>query len=111
MPLRYAAPIAMIVNELVTNCFKHAFPDQRFGSVTVRYGVADGAFHLAVVDDGIGMPGEGKREGRGLNTVRALAADLGGSASWRSEDGGTTASVRFPYHAGATSSEGAARHS
>lgn len=105
VPLRYAAPIAMIVNELVTNCFKHAFSDHRFGSITVEYEVKDGAFCLDVIDDGIGMPTKVAPEGRGISTVRALAAELGGAANWRSENSGTVASVRFPYGAVAPEDE------
>ena len=36
LPSTVAAPIAMVVNELVTNCFRHAFPENRFGAIDVK---------------------------------------------------------------------------
>jgi two-component sensor histidine kinase len=96
VPLRHAAPLAMVVNELVTNCFKHAFPDQRFGSVLVRYALVDEQFELEVGDDGVGMPTVA-RPGRGLPTVQQLAHELGGSVTWESSmDSGTRVMLRFP---------------
>lgn len=96
LPLRLAAPLAMIVNELVTNCFKHAFPHQRFGSVTLRFEAIDQHVELAVLDDGIGMP-EDPTPGRGLPTVQHLALQLHGNATWESAAGsGTQVMFRFP---------------
>ena len=96
LPLIYAAPVAMLVNELVTNCFKHAFPDGRFGSVAVRYGVVGDEFYLHVVDDGVGMADAKASAGRGQTTVRQLAHNLRGTAAWESSSGGTEVTVRFP---------------
>ncbi len=97
LPLAYAAPIAMIVNELVTNCFKHAFPNGRFGAITVGYEMREGEFCLWVVDDGVGMTDDPEDARRGQTTVRSLAHNLGGSATWGSRENGTGVMVRFPY--------------
>ena len=49
-------PVACIVNELVSNSFKHAFPDGRRGEITVILRPeADGRVVLSVADDGIGL--------------------------------------------------------
>jgi len=112
MPLRYAAPIAMILNELVTNSFKHAFPDQRFGAITVRYRLEPAEFHLEVIDDGVGIADRFKPS-RGMNTVWQLAMSLGGEARWENTTGvsasgttsGTTVKVSFPYTPGETAAE------
>ncbi len=96
LPLAYAAPVAMLVNELVTNCFKHAFPDGRFGSVAVRYRVVGEEFCLHVVDDGVGMAGAKTSVGRGQTTVKQLAQNLKGTAAWKSSPSGTEVTVRFP---------------
>lgn len=95
LPLVYAAPLAMIANELITNAFKHAFPDQRFGGLWVRYGVDGDEVLLEVRDDGIGMQ-RGAGRGRGLAAVEQLAAGMGGTAAWDSGANGTTATVRLP---------------
>lgn len=96
LPLTYAAPVAMIVNELVTNCFKHAFPDGRFGAISVGYEMREGDFRLRVVDDGVGMADDPGQARRGQTTVRSLARNLGGSATWDSRENGTIVMVRFP---------------
>lgn len=49
-------PLGLMVNELVTNAFKYAFPDGGDGEVTVRLKERDGRFILTVADDGVGLP-------------------------------------------------------
>jgi DNA-binding response OmpR family regulator/anti-sigma regulatory factor (Ser/Thr protein kinase) len=97
LPLTLAAPVAMIANELVSNCFRHAFPDQRFGTITLTYYIEDGDFVLLVNDDGVGMPQHNPLQGRGLNTVQLLMQQLGGTVEWRSTSmDGTTVHLRLP---------------
>lgn len=52
-----ATPIALIVNELVTNALKHAFPDDRGGQISVRVRGRGNGLLLEVADDGIGIAG------------------------------------------------------
>jgi two-component sensor histidine kinase len=52
-----AIPTGMILNELITNALKHAFPRGRGGTIRVELRqVAAGGFRLAVSDDGVGLP-------------------------------------------------------
>jgi two-component sensor histidine kinase len=78
-----AIPLGLIVNELVTNAYKHAFPGGRRGSISVSLQAPDGGpLELAVVDDGIGMPADfdlGRTDSLGLRLVRSLAEQLGAS--------------------------------
>ncbi|MBU2550578.1 MAG: PAS domain S-box protein [Proteobacteria bacterium] len=72
-----AVPCGLILNELLSNACKHAFPDGRAGlvEVTVR-AVAGDEIELAVADDGVGLPAgeEGRERGPlGLYLVRGLA--------------------------------------
>jgi two-component sensor histidine kinase len=71
-----AVAMGLIVNELVTNAFKYAFPDERGGSVNViLHRVSDGKLELAIEDNGKGCP-EGAKEGLGSRIVRLLAQQL-----------------------------------
>lgn len=96
LPLAIASPLAMIVNELVTNCFKHAFPDNRFGKVEIRYSVRADAFTLEVADDGVGFDVAQTAPGRGRMTVNQLAQSLGGHVEWQSSDTGTRSRLSIP---------------
>lgn len=53
-----AATCGIIVNELLTNCLKYAFPDDRTGSIILALNKEpdDGSYLLEVSDDGIGLP-------------------------------------------------------
>jgi PAS domain S-box-containing protein len=78
-----AIPCAMIVHELVVNCFKHAFPDDRPGRVRVtcwREGVS--TVGVSVEDDGVGMQARGQGQpGKrlGWTLVETLAKQLRGT--------------------------------
>ncbi len=78
-----AAPIGLVVNELVTNAVKHAFPGNRRGTILLSLRDADGGVRLEVRDDGIGLPEDSGKapEGgaMGLGLVRGLAGQLGGT--------------------------------
>jgi two-component sensor histidine kinase len=54
-----AIPCGLILNEMLSNCFKYAFPDEKRGNVNVFFGsFPDDAtkFKLEVADDGVGIP-------------------------------------------------------
>jgi two-component system, sensor histidine kinase PdtaS len=79
LPAEQAVPLGLIVNELVTNSLKHAFPDDRAGTVHV---VLSCHSHLVLLvrDDGIGCPAP--KEGVGSRLVQLLAQQLGASITW-----------------------------
>jgi two-component sensor histidine kinase len=67
-----AIPCGLIVNELVTNALKHAFPGGREGTVRViLHEGPDGALDLTVGDDGVGLP-----EGMDPRKTSSLGLDL-----------------------------------
>ena len=90
-------PCGLILNELVTNAFKHAFPKGGPGDIHVLLRtVDDDSFELSVSDNGIGLP-EGY-EGRGtlgLTLVRLLTKQLEGTMDISTENG-TRYGIRFP---------------
>jgi two-component sensor histidine kinase len=93
-----AMPCGLIVNELVTNAFKYAFPpgvkDQ--GRIRVALTRAGGLARLEVADDGVGLSPDNQREDAvGLELVSLWAThQLGGRLEQRS-DGGTAFIVEF----------------
>ncbi len=104
-----AVHLGLVLNELVTNAVKYAFPDNGAGIVRVRFAREGNGFLLSVSDDGVGLPPDeglvapraGKRPlGTGLGTrlLQGLAAQLRGTLSRRrGENGaGTLAELRFP---------------
>lgn len=102
--LLQAVPAALILNELLTNAFKHAFPDGRSGEIRITFREpAPGVLELAVEDDGIGSEAvlvERKTKSLGLQIVRILTAQLGGSLK-QDPGSGTRLVLRFPDSAAA----------
>ena len=74
-----AIPFGLLVNELVTNAYKHAFPGRRAGELRVGLAARPGGFCLRVQDDGAGLPREGpaaRPPSMGLQLVRMLTKQL-----------------------------------
>jgi two-component sensor histidine kinase len=67
-----AVPVGLMVNELATNAFKYAFPDDRAGTITVRFrNKSARELALIVEDNGKGCP-QGAKEGLGSRIVGCL---------------------------------------
>lgn len=77
-----AVPCGLIINELVSNAIKYAFPDERPGRIKVEmHPEPGGHVFLSVSDDGIGLPGSldvAKTESLGLKLVSILTSQLRG---------------------------------
>jgi len=78
-----AIPCGLILNELVTNALKYAFPQSRAGELAVTLGSdAKGRVKLTVADDGIGLPAgfdPAKSQSLGLRIIDILTRQLDGS--------------------------------
>jgi PAS domain S-box-containing protein len=98
LDINNAIPCGLIINELVSNAVKHAFPGGREGEVTITFRrLEDGRLHLAVKDDGVGFPaGVDYRttESMGLQLVNLLVGQLDGSLELI-RDGGAEFRVVF----------------
>lgn len=100
LDLERAIPCGLLLNELVTNAFKHAFPGERSGEIAVELELDGGDIVLAVADDGIGLPADGELAGSpslGLQLVPLFAEQLHG-AFLVERAGGTRFTLRFPAH-------------
>ena len=95
--LRQAVPIALIVNESVTNSLKHAFPEGREGVIVIRFRQEKEQVSLSVSDNGVGLRRsveEAASESLGMGLMKGLSRELRGSIQIHS-DNGTMVSVRF----------------
>lgn len=80
LDLDTAIPLGLILNELVSNSLKHAFPHGRAGTVDVRLAIeSQGRLLLSVRDDGVGLPPEfdwDNAKSLGLRMIRSLARQI-----------------------------------
>jgi PAS domain S-box-containing protein len=94
-----AIPCGLVLNELVTNALKYAFPDPgRGGAIVVRLAKNGGDIVLTVEDDGVGMDVEAARKSSnslGLTLSIMLAQQLRGTLTLDGS-GGVRAVLRFP---------------
>lgn len=93
----YASPIALIVNELLQNAMKHAFPSGKSGVVTIFAEKGILSTKISVKDDGVGFdPGCGKKNGSGLEIVKTMVKEkLNGEFTVESNKNGTVATFDF----------------
>ncbi|SDE68838.1 sensor histidine kinase [Limimaricola pyoseonensis] len=92
---RIAVPLGLVVNELVTNSLKYAFPPETRGKVTVSLSRDGDRLRLVVADDGQGL-GAQKRSDSGIGNrlVAAFAEQLGARPETESGPDGTKVTLR-----------------
>jgi PAS domain S-box-containing protein len=82
LPLSVAIPCGLMVNELISNALKHAFPGGRHGEIRIDLSTAsDGQVILSVEDDGVGIPDNldlDQTATLGLQLVMLLTDQVGG---------------------------------
>ncbi|MDQ0881921.1 sensor histidine kinase [Peribacillus sp. V2I11] len=89
--------VALVVNELIHNCVKHAFKEGTEGKITVCFQKDGPELEIQVRDDGIGYS-QASKPSLGLDIIRmTVENDLEGEFSIHRIKEGTLASVRFPY--------------
>jgi two-component sensor histidine kinase len=99
-----AIPAGLILNEMISNALKHAFPGGRHGSIAIGGELRDGRVELSVQDDGAGISKAiepRQRPSLGLKIIDILCRQLKGSferphgAEEAAE--GTISAISFPY--------------
>ena len=100
LPTDRAISLALIVNELITNAMKHAFPEDGTGMIAVSFRVTADGYELVVADDGVGVPPgfeASVSEGLGMRLSTSLAQQIGGTLQIAPGAGGrgARASVRI----------------
>ncbi len=94
-----AMPCGLLINEIVSNAYKYAFPDQNKGIIMIELKKTNGTMTLKVHDNGIGLPENfdvEKSESLGMQLIQALTSQLDGELKV-SHENGTTFEVSFPY--------------
>lgn len=94
-----AIPIGLIVNELMTNSLKYAFPDGRKGKITISLSESNSHLYLRMADNGIGMDKNTKIKGTGFGTqlVKLLTQQLDGKMDLITQSG---TEVYFEFQTG-----------
>lgn len=95
-----AAPLALVINELLCNCLHHAFPEGRQGHIDISIRREGSDFRIEIADDGVGMVDKSIDQPPcfGLNIVRLLCQQL--HADCRTEDAapGVRTIIRLPVN-------------
>ncbi len=98
-----AVPLGLMLNELVTNALKYAFPGGRPGQLLLELSKdVEGQITLRVQDDGVGLPPDFQLEQAstlGLRLVRMFAKQLRAQVTLRSEPGHTAFDICFKEEA------------
>ena len=94
-----ATPIGLIVNELVTNSLKYAFPGNVEGTITIELEETDSVLELRVMDNGVGFTEETEVQGTGFGTqlVKLLTQQLDGKMRLKNNKG-TDIFFEFQLH-------------
>jgi two-component sensor histidine kinase len=99
MSVDLAVLCGLILNELISNALKHAFPDGVGGQITVTlHSGPDGKYSLCVEDSGVGIPAAldaNASKSMGLRLVRSLTRQIRGSFELVKGGQGTTACLHF----------------
>ena len=86
-----AIPVGLLINELVSNSLKHAFPDGRQGTITIEFlELEEHRYSLKFSDDGVGFSKDfdlEKSTSLGLRLVGILTKQIGGQLTRREENG------------------------
>jgi two-component sensor histidine kinase len=93
-----AVPLGLILNELITNTYKYAFPDGRTGKILVEFNRGTDNYLLRVSDNGVGLPSDYQErtvKGRGSRLINGLVRQLSGKINWREQPKGTSVVITF----------------
>ncbi|MDZ7719070.1 MAG: PAS domain S-box protein [Balneolaceae bacterium] len=102
MPIRLninqAIPVSLIVNEVITNAYKHAFDKQKTGLIEIDLQEKDDQVELHISDNGVGLPehfDKNDLSSMGLKLINVLSEQVGASFDYNGLERGTQFSIFF----------------
>jgi|GEM_PF-1530839 len=98
LTIEKAVPCSLIINELISNSLKYAFPDNRRGLINIKLLHTDGKYFIYYQDSGVGIPDDINFEHTrtlGLQLIKGLVKQLNGELSL-DRTGGTRFVISFP---------------
>jgi two-component sensor histidine kinase len=99
LDIAQAVPLGLIINEIITNAIKYAFPDNSQGMISISMDLVEqGDVLLVIADNGKGLPAGFDSAGShslGMNLVQGLTKQLNGTFTIKSQQG-VTVNIRFP---------------
>lgn len=90
LDLSTTIPLGLILNELITNAIKHAFPSKENPEIFISLKqVDDNHFEVLVLDNGIGStaPNLSKRNGLGMKLIESLTEQINGKCEFKTDNG------------------------
>ncbi len=76
LDIKTVVPLCLVLNELITNACKYAFPGGRRGTIEVSLEEKNQQLVVSVKDDGIGIAGDAKQVGFGTVLINAFAKKM-----------------------------------
>ncbi|MCX7024880.1 MAG: cache domain-containing protein [Spirochaetes bacterium] len=102
-------PLALIVNETITNAFQHAFPSGRSGIVTVCGADHGDGYEIEVSDDGVGLPIDffpERGDSLGFKLIEGLSGQISASFRYERRSPGSAFIIRLQRDDSRTGAEG-----
>lgn len=97
VPVEKAAPIALMLNELITNALKHGFAGELPGKLSISVQPDGNYIAVRVIDDGHGMLDQATNSGSfGKRLIENLSRQLAASIAWHPANPGTRVELRLP---------------
>lgn len=90
LSVKHAIPCGLILNELLTNCYKHAFPNSANGNIQIDFIKCPetNQFKLIVKDNGIGLPENyNKKQSLGQTVIESLCEQIDGQFFYKNNNG------------------------
>ncbi|MPT34746.1 MAG: sensor histidine kinase, partial [Flavobacterium sp.] len=85
-----AIPLSLIINEIITNSFKHAFKNRSEGRIVIRLSKLNNHYKLSISDNGIGLPDHFdpmNLHSIGFDLIMGLTKQLDGELTWQNRNG------------------------